>query len=89
MEKIQINTSPLKDKSLWLAILMPMVLMLAKVFKVDLPQENVSQVLDLVLAFILGSKGSAAVKALAVAKMEGDKARAAAVAPTVSELVNK
>ncbi len=51
-----IHTDALKDKSLWLAVLTPLLLMGGKLLGVDLDAGTVATVVGPVVAFILSSK---------------------------------
>lgn len=56
-----VHTEALKDKSLWLAIAAPAIVLLAKVFGFDLSNEQVGTVLGSIVAFIVASKAKQAV----------------------------
>ncbi len=72
-----IHTSALKDKSLWLTVLVPLAVFVAKVaFKIDLSAELVASVLGPVLAYILSSKAKQAIVAKAEASVAGAAASA-------------
>lgn len=50
------HTSPLKDKSLWLAILAPVLVMVGKLVGLDLNSEQILAVVGPIVAFIMSSK---------------------------------
>ena len=54
--KSLIHTEPLKDKSMWLAVLAPIVVMGAKVLGLNVDAETVGLLLGPVMTLILGSK---------------------------------
>ena len=86
--EIEVATPVLKDKALWMSVLVPIALMLCKVFKLDVSEEFISKVLDVVLVFIVGSKGANVARAFAVAKIAGDAAKSAVVAPNILDIGN-
>jgi hypothetical protein len=63
-----IHTDALKDKSLWLAVLAPVLVMAGKVFGLELSTDMVMTVVGPIVAFILASKFKQAHVAAAVAK---------------------
>lgn len=65
------HTSPLKDKSLWLAILAPVLVMAGKVLGIDLDSETILAVIGPIVAFIMSSKLKQAHIAATEAKTEG------------------
>lgn len=56
MEINGLTTSPLKDKSLWLAILAPVLVMVGKVVGLDLSGEQVLAIVGPLVTFIMASK---------------------------------
>lgn len=63
-----IHTAALKDKSLWLAILAPVLVMAGKTFGLDLDSETVALMIGPIVSFIVGSKIKQAHVSAAVAK---------------------
>lgn len=62
--KSLIHTEPLKDKSLWLAVAAPLIVLLGKVVGLDLNAETIMAVLSPIIMSIFASK----VKQTVVAK---------------------
>lgn len=67
-----IHTEALKDKSLWLAVLAPALVLAGKVFGVDLSVDQVLALIVPVVGFIVSSKLKQAHVASSVAKSTPD-----------------
>lgn len=64
------HTPPLQDKSLWMAILVPVLVMVSKLLGLDLSPEMLASIVGPALTFIMASKGKQAVIMAAQAKAE-------------------
>lgn len=69
-----VHTDALKDKSLWIAVLTPAVLMVLKLFNVQVSDAQVGDLIALAVTFIASSKLKQAVIAHAVVNNQPDVA---------------